>query len=335
LLKFGSRFIGWSGALDQIRWGKLSEECGFDFCWFAHDNFLRSTWPVVSIVASQTKRIKLPIYTSPYGVSPDEATTLAATIDEISDGRVVLCIGGHTDEMLKWVGQEAGDEIARTREAVEVIRRCLKSFKYQRFEPFNGKVYHWGRDAYLRFQPARENIPIYISPHGEDMLILGGEIGDGCYPMVTPPEAAKIVVGSILEGANRAHRKRDDIDIVGFTWISISKEDPKKAAELLKPAIAYFGPFLQERELEAAGISLSDFTEIKKETDRGRFDLAKELVTDDMLKLGITGTVSECVERIAMLEKMGINQVSLGGPLGPNVAESLRIIGSEIITRFR
>ncbi len=296
---------------------------------------MRSTWPIISVVASRTERLQLPIFTSPYGLSPDEAVMLAATLDEISRGRAVLCVGGHTDEMLKWVGTEAGDELTRTREAVELVRRCLRSAKSHRFEAFHGKEYHWGPEAFLRFDPFRQKIPIYISPHGKNFLVLSGEIGDGSYPMITPPEAAPRIVGSIMEGVNNAKRQKKDIDIVGFAWISISKEHPKKAAELLKNPIAYFGPYLDETDLNTVGLSLRDFEEIKKQTLRGRLDLASQLVTDDMLRLGITGTISECIERIAGLEKAGLTQVSLGGPLGPNVQDALKIIGAEILTVFR
>jgi hypothetical protein len=35
-----------------------------------------------------------------------------------------------------------------------------------------------------------------------------------------------------------------------------------------------------------------------------------------------------------MTEKMGINQISLGGPWGPNIPESIKIVGEEIIPRL-
>jgi hypothetical protein len=95
--------------------------------------------------------------------------------------------------------------------------------------------------------------------------------------------------------------------------------------------ISYFGPYLEEEALKTIGLSLEDFAPIRREIDRGRYDLAKDLVTDKMLQLGITGTVSECIERIAMIKKMGINQVSLGGPWGPDIPEAIRIVGQEII----
>ena len=127
-MKFGSRFLGWHDANEQLAWGILSEECGFDFCWFSHDTFLRSSWPIVCAAASHTQKIKLPIYTSPYSVAPDEIATLFATLDELSKGRAVLSLGHHTTEMLRWVGIDARDPVTRTREAVQLIRDCFRSY---------------------------------------------------------------------------------------------------------------------------------------------------------------------------------------------------------------
>jgi 5,10-methylenetetrahydromethanopterin reductase len=334
-MKFGSRFLGWYSANDQLEWGILSEECGFDFCWFSHDTFLRSSWPIVCAAASHTKRIKLPIYTSPYTVAPDEIATMFATLDELSKGRAVLSLGHHTTEMLRWVGIDAKDPVTRTREAVELIRRCLASYQAGKAQPFNGKEFTWTDQAYLRFKPFRERPPIYVSAHGKEFLHLCGEIGDGATPMMAPPESASYVVNEIREGCRKASRDVNEIDIAGFVWISVSKEDPAKARNLMKRVVAYFAPFLRDEEMGAAGLGVSDFRDIRHEIDRGRYDLASERVTDKMLQLGITGTISECIERIAKMEKAGVTQVSLGGPLGPDIPEAIRTIGKDILPPLR
>lgn len=336
-MKFGARFLGWwyNSANDLLEWGKLSEDSGFDFCWYSHDVMFRNTWTLEAILASQTRRITIPTYTNPYSVSPGEAATLVATLDEVSQGRAVLCVGGHTTEMIKWMGTYATDPIQRTREMIEIVRRCLRSYTTRSFDVFDGKDFHWKKEAYLRFQPRRESVPIYISPHSEEHLLLAGELADGVYPMVTPPEAARSVVDPVLEGCRRASRSPEAVDIAGFAWVSISKGDSKAAADLLRPFVAYFGPYLPEKHLNLLGLSQSDFAEIRRQVDRGRIDLAIESLTPNMLRLGIAGTISECSEHIAALEKAGITQISLGGPFGPDVPEAIRAIGSEIIPSFQ
>jgi 5,10-methylenetetrahydromethanopterin reductase len=338
-LEFGARFIGWFNvvnALNQVEFGTLAERHGFDYCWFPHDTFMRNTWVLTSALAVRTNRIKLAtVGTNPYTFDPCEIATYVATLDEISHGRAVLGLGLHTTDMLAWVGIDAKNALTRTREAVQLVRQTLKTAPEKKPEPFNGTEFHWNDQAYLRFEPVRSNVPIFVAAYGRDYLELSGEIGDGSLPMITPPESSSLMVNSILKGCERAHRGPSEMNIVGFAWISISKSDPKKARELLKPIISYFGPYLEEEALATVGLSLDDFASIRKELDRGRYDLAKDLVTDEMLQLGITGSVSECIERIAKTEKMGINQISLGGPWGPDVPEAIKLVGEEIIPALK
>ncbi len=268
-----------------------------------------------------------PIYT----FDPCEIATYIATLDEISKGRAILGLGLHTTDMIGWVGIEAKNPITRTREAVHLIRKTLMTSPKKRPPPFVGSEFQWSDQAYLRFEPRRTEIPIYIAAFGREYLELSGEIGDGSLPMITPPESSTYMVNAVHEGCKKAKRDPREVSIVGFAWISISKTDPTKAKDYLKPMISYFGPYLEEEALKTIGLSLEDFAPIRREIDRGRYDLAKDLVTDKMLQLGITGTVSECIERIAMIKKMGINQVSLGGPWGPDIPEAIRIVGQEII----
>ena len=337
-MEFGARFLGWFdiGADSQLEYGRLAEEYGFDYCWFPHDTFMRNTWVLTSALAVQTKRIKIAsVGTNPYTNDPCEIVTYFATLDEISHGRAVLGIGLHTTDMIGWVGIRAQNPEARTREAVKLIRETLKTFPKGKAQPFHGSEFNWSEQAYLRFKPFRETPPIYVAAFGKEYLELSGEIGDGSLPMITPPESSTYMVNSIRAGCKKVNRNPKEVSIAGFAWISISKQDPKKAAEYLKPVIAYFGPYLEDEALASVGLSVGDFKEIRHEVDRGRYDVARNLVTDEMLKLGITGTVEECTERIALVEKAGVDQISLGGPWGPDIPEAIKIVGEEIIPSIR
>ncbi|MDG6908324.1 MAG: LLM class flavin-dependent oxidoreductase [Nitrososphaerota archaeon] len=338
IMEFGARFLGWFdiGADSQLEYGRLAEKHGFDYCWFPHDTFMRNTWVLTSALAVQTKKIKIgSVGTNPYTNDPCEIATYVATLDEISHGRAVLGLGLHTTDMVGWVGIRAQDPVARTKEAVKLIRDTLRTFPKGKAEPFHGKEFEWSDQAYLRFKPFREDPPIYVAAFGKDYLELSGEIGDGSLPMITPPESSTYMVDSIRAGCRKKGRDPKEVSIAGFAWISISKEDPKKAAQCLKPVIAYFGPYLEDEALASVGLSSSDFKEIRREIDRGRYDVAKDLVTDSMLSLGITGTVEECIERIKLVEKAGVDQISLGGPWGPNISEAIEIVGERIIPAFR
>lgn len=69
--------------------------------------------------------------------------------------------------------------------------------------------------------------------------------------------------------------------------------------------------------------------------NRGDKEGARKLVTDDMLRLAIVGTPDECVDTISGMVEAGVTHVSLGGPLGPDPREAIRLIGERIIPAFR
>ena len=54
-----------------------------------------------------------------------------------------------------------------------------------------------------------------------------------------------------------------------------------------------------------------------------------------MLRLALVGTPPDLIERIEQLEADGITQVNLGGPLGPDPVEAIRLMGKKVIPHFR
>ncbi len=54
-----------------------------------------------------------------------------------------------------------------------------------------------------------------------------------------------------------------------------------------------------------------------------------------MIKLGITGTPDDVIMQVERLAGMGIDEVNLGGPLGPDPGQAIALIGSHVIPHFR
>ena len=67
----------------------------------------------------------------------------------------------------------------------------------------------------------------------------------------------------------------------------------------------------------------------------GRYDEAANLVTDEMTNLAIRGTPDDVIRRIETVADMGITQISLGGPLGPDPDEAIRLMGERVIPHFK
>jgi 5,10-methylenetetrahydromethanopterin reductase len=54
-----------------------------------------------------------------------------------------------------------------------------------------------------------------------------------------------------------------------------------------------------------------------------------------MLRLAVVGTPRDAIGQIERLAAAGVTQVSVGGPLGPDPREAIRLFGKEIIPYFR
>jgi 5,10-methylenetetrahydromethanopterin reductase len=313
-----------------LDWVELADEKGFDYVWFPHDTFCKSTWVMTCAAVQRTRRMKIgSIGTNPYTFNPCEIATYVATLDELSGGRAVLGLGLHTSDMLAWVGIHSKDVVTGTREAVEMVRGLLRGEVVE----YRGEEFRWTDQAYLRFKPVRPHIPIYGCAYGPEYLAMTGEICDGSLPMVTPPEAAGYMVGAIRKGMDRAGRAVEDVDISGCAWLSLS-EDGGTADAVMRKMVSYFGSYLEEEALGTVGLSVADFDAIKALNEAGRYEEASAAVTPQMLRLGISGTPRQVIERVEELAAAGITQVCLGGPLGPDPRRAIELLGEKVLSHF-
>lgn len=331
-MRFGLRLIQWLGPPERlVDLAVLAEAEGFDEVWFPHDPFMFNTWALTAATATRTSHIRIgSVATNPYTTDPSEIATYLATLDLLSAGRATLGLGLHTDTMVGWTGHDASDHLERTRAATEIIRRLLRG------ETVAGRVgpFELSSECFLRFEPFRPDPPILVAAWGHDYLELSGEIGDGSLPMITPPASAPLMVAPIHEGARRAGRDPSTLEIAGCAWLSISAE-PAAAATTLRSMICYFGPYLEEEALATIGLRREQFAPLRELVDAGRLDAATAAVTDDMYRLAIIGTPETVIDQIASLGSAGITQVNLGGPLGPDPEEAIRLVGKHVIPAFR
>ena len=331
-MKFGLRLIGYLGnARELVRLAVLAEQAGFDYVWFPHDTFMGNTWVITSAVAAQTSRIRIgSVGTNPYTTNPAEIATYLATLDDLSAGRAVLGLGLHTEKMVEWTGIDASDYQQYTLEAVEIIRALLRG----EVVDYQGEAFQWTKQCYLRFKPLRDEVPIYVCAFGPEYLAMSGAIGDGSLPMITPPESASYMVSAITAGALDAGRDPADVDIAGCAWLSLA-ENRSEATDVLRQMVSYFGPYLEAPALAAIDLTPEDFQPLGRLVEAGRYEEAASLVSDQMTDLAIRGTPEDVIRRIETIADMGITQISLGGPLGPDPDEAIRLMGERVIPYFK
>ena len=331
-MRVGIRLIQYLGTpADIVDLAVHAEKCGLDEVWVPHDPFMTSAWAVTSAIAARTERITIgSIGTNPYTTDPSEIAAYLATLALLSHGRAALGLGLHTEEMVRWLGYEPNDLSDRLQSSLATVRALLRGETVT--EP-NGR-YAWGEECRLRFEPLRADPPIYLAGFGAELLRLGGAIGDGVMPMATPPESVALLAGDIHDGALAVGRDTGDIEIIACAWLSIGSADGA-AAERLRQMIATFGPYLEERALASLGLVPSDFDEMRSLVDAGSLDDAAALVTREMLRLALVGPAEEVGERILALHDAGVTTISLGGALGDDPYEAIRLVGEVIAPMCR
>ena len=309
-----------------IELAQQAETLGFDQFWVSNDLFLRSGGVILTAVALNTRRIQIgSCVLNPYTMNAAEIAMLAATLNEASDGRFLLGISAGAAEFLGWIGLRHGKPLTATREAVVAIRQLLGSGTAES----DGEFLSWGSEAYMRF-PIERQVPIYIGAMGPRMLEMAGEVGDGALPLLFPPERYFIAREQVGRGLASRKETNADFDFATCIWVSASR-DRAAARRALAQKVAYYGSAMNETLLADLGLSRSDFEPVSRALIEEKDEAgAIDLVTDDMLRIGVVGEASDIIERLEPLVAAGASHISFGPPLGPDFGEAVRILGKVV-----
>ncbi|MDX6680647.1 MAG: hypothetical protein QOG94_686, partial [Solirubrobacteraceae bacterium] len=201
---------------DQRAIVQEAERLGYDSVWAA-EAYGSDAASVLGWLAGLTTTIKLgsAIFQMPARSAAMTAMT-AATIDQLSGGRMLLGIGSSGPQVAEgWHGQRFARQMQRTREYVAVVRMALARERVQ----FAGETLTLpladgpGKALKLTISPVQERIPIYLAAIGPNNTRLAGEIADGWIPMLFSPEHVAELRPLLAEGAERSGRSLDGFDI--------------------------------------------------------------------------------------------------------------------------
>src|ERR1041384_2751000 len=194
-------------AEQQLEVVREAESLGYDSVWAA-EAYGSDAATVLAWLAAQTERIRVgsAIFQMP-GRSPAMTAMTAATLDQLSGGRMLLGIGTSGPQVAEgWHGQRFGRMLQRTREYVEVLRMALARERVG----FDGETLQLplpdgpGKALKLMITPVQERMPIYIAAIGPKNTTLTGEIADGWLPTFFSPEHVAEFRTLLEEGAARA-----------------------------------------------------------------------------------------------------------------------------------
>ncbi|UGS37077.1 LLM class F420-dependent oxidoreductase [Capillimicrobium parvum] len=244
-MKLGVHIGYWGLGLtsaDQLAIVQEAERLGYDSVWTA-EAYGSDAATVLGWLAGLTTTIKLgaAIFQMP-GRSPAMTAMTAATIDQLSGGRMLLGIGSSGPQVSEgWHGVRFGRQLQRTREYVAVVRKALAR---ERLE-FHGETIDLplpdgpGKALKLTIAPVQDDMPIYLAAIGPKNTALAGEIADGWLPTLVAPEHMNVLRENLEEGAARAGRTLENFDIAPTVQLNIS-DDVEAARDALRPFIALY-----------------------------------------------------------------------------------------------
>src|SRR5215204_871059 len=222
----------------QLALVKEAEGVGFDSVWAA-EAYGSDTATVLAWIAGQTERIRLgsAIFQMP-GRTPAMTAMTAATLDQLSGGRMILGIGSSGPQVAEgWHGQRFARQLQRTREYVEVVRMALSR---QRVE-YQGETLELplpdgpGRALKLTIAPVQERIPVLLAAIGPKNTTLAAEIADGWIPTLFSPEHVAEFRPLLEEGFAKAGGGKgfEDFDIAPSVNVFVT-DDLESARDAMR-----------------------------------------------------------------------------------------------------
>src|ERR1700735_32675 len=159
----------WGGADEQLAAVTAAEDLGYDSVWTA-EAYGSDAATILAWLAGQTSKIKLgsAVFQIP-GRSAAMTAMTAATIDQLSGGRMILGLGASGPQVSEgWHGQRFGRQLQRTREYVDVVRMALGRERVV----YSGETLELplpdgpGKPLKLTIAAVQQQIPIYLAAIG-------------------------------------------------------------------------------------------------------------------------------------------------------------------------
>jgi F420-dependent oxidoreductase-like protein len=321
-MKLGVHIGYWGLGLtseDQLNIVREAERLGYDSVWAA-EAYGSDAATILGWLAAGTSRIRLgsAVFQIPARSAAMTAMT-AATIDQLSGGRMILGLGTSGPQVAEgWHGQRFGRQLQRTRDYVAVVRMALARERVE----FRGETLELplpdgpGKALKLTIAPVQERIPVYLAAIGPNNTALAGEIADGWIPTLFSPEHVSEFHPRLKEGAARGGRSLEGFDIAPQVNVFVT-DDVEAARNAMRPVVALYvgGMGSRERNFYNAVVSSYGFEAEAKEIQdlylAGKRDEAMAAIPDAMID-----TVALCGPRDVVRERIAVYRDAGVGTLG-------------------
>jgi len=281
--------VGWADLPQEAR---RLEEAGYDGAWTAevsHDPFLP-----LGVAAAATSRISLGTSIAvAFARSPMNTAYLANDLQAASQGRFILGLGSQIKaHITRRFSMPWGRPAPQMREYILALRAIWAAWNEGAPLDVRGEYYqHTLMTAMFRPEPNPFGPPrVFLAAVGTAMTKVAGEVTDGLvvHGFTTERYLREVTLPALAEGAARAGRSRDDLEVTcpGFVIIDDGGDGVAARTTAVRRQIAFYGSTPAYRPVLALhgwGELADRLHALSVTSDEGRWAAMGDLIDDEVL----------------------------------------------------
>ncbi|MGD0073372.1 MAG: LLM class F420-dependent oxidoreductase [Candidatus Binataceae bacterium] len=291
------------GVLDLVR---RAESLGYTDLW-SMESFSNDAFAPLAAAAAVSEKLRLgtaivPVFTRP----PALIAMSAATVQQISNGRLILGLGTSTPIIVQqWMDVPFKKPVTRVRETVEALRAIFAKNRVV-MDAKTFKINGFRLDFQLDAPP-----PIFIGAQGPLMLRTAGEIGDGVITNYITPETLSTMLDQIKQGALAAAKDPAKLDLVCRIVTVVDEDVDQVRAELRRSLTAYVTVPQYNQFFRWIGFE-NEAAEAIAAWNAGDRKKALQCVSDQMVEsTHVFGDADTCRKRLQAYAAAGVTTATL------------------------
>jgi F420-dependent oxidoreductase-like protein len=298
-----------------LRAAELADDLGYDSIWIP-EAWAYEQFQLLTEMALRTKRIKLATgIANVFSRSPGLLAMSAATLDEISGGRVILGLGTSGKAVVEnFHGVPYTKPLTRLRDTVRIMKTLWRG---ERLAPELSTLFEL-RHFKLEMKPLRPDIPVYIASLQEKAIREIGRVADGWLPTFWPYKHFKDGLAWIADGAREAGRDPKGIELAPFVSV-VPLDDVAMARTLVKPAVSFYigGMGVYYHALFCRFGFKANADAVRELYLSGQRQEATGAVSDELIDaIAICGPLARCKEKLGEWRAHGMGTALLTLPPG-------------------